>query len=305
VQRYQKAAYYYHYDSPRRARANTNDRLEDRRKRSANFFLYQDETGEISFVTILSENKVESRLKFQIAIDSPMNTTIQLRDGPTDRSVRWNSFTKVATADFSWKGTTKGIVLGPITNYNSIERACVTVTITDHPINVDYLVVHGHIQPSAATTNPSALTLYEYDALINTTLRFCYTRCSCNQSETITALQGEIDPLSVEFGTSYSFTSGSGIVGERYSDKSRCTWVFAVPNVAGIGIQFSKWDVSAADAITLYKGDTNTAASRLIDGYSRPENPGPRNFTGGRAGFVFAPNNDGSAKSGFVWPPSS
>lgn len=299
IQRANSPSLYYHYDAPRKARANTNDRLEERRKRSANFFLYQEESGVISFVTILSENNVESNLKLKIEVDTPFTPKIRLRDGPTDRSVSWNPRTLTATADFKWKDTTKGVIIGPITNNNSRERACVLVTVLGHPANVDYLVFHGHVKPSSKATNPEALTLYEYDALVNTTIRICHTQCSCSKPETITTLSGEVESLSTEFGTSYTFTSASGILDTQYSDKVKCTWLFSPPGVAGIGFQFASWDVKAGDAVTLYKGE-NSASNKLIDAYSGSAIPGPSWFENNKGGVMFEPNNDGKRAAGYV-----
>lgn len=298
IQRASTAVRYYNYDSPLRARANTNDKLEDRRKRAANFFLYQDETGSVSFTAIMAQSKADSRFKLEIQMDTTSTPQILLRDGPIDKSVRWNASTKTATADFSWKDTTKGVIIGPLTTNNSRERACVTVRVTDHPKNIDYLVVHGHTKPSAKANNPEALTLYEYDALLNTTIRICHTKCSCAKPETLTALSGEIDSFSTEFGTSFTFNSRNGIMGSRYSDNIPCTWLFNPPNAAGISFQFSKWDVSKGDNITLYKGTVNNATSRLIDAYSDAKAPTPRNFQGNRGGLVFNPNKDGNTGAG-------
>lgn len=300
IQRAQSATSYYNYDSLLKGRANTNDRLEDRKKRSANFFFYQDESGVVSFTTILSENAVDSRLKLEVKVESTSTPKILLRDGPTDKSVSWNPTTTTATGDLKWKGTTKGFVIGPVTNSKDRERSCVTVKILDHPVNVDFLVVHGHVKSSSLATNPEALNFYEYDATVNSTIKICRIQCSCAKPETITTLKGEIESLSTEYGTSYTFKSGSGILTQRYSDTTKCSWILAPPDVAGIGFQFVNWDIARGDAITLYRGDSLATGTKLIDTYSDPVSPGPRWFPGNKGGVVFEPNNDGRSTGGCV-----
>eukprot|EP01127_Copromyxa_protea_P022838 TRINITY_DN8397_c0_g1_i2.p1 TRINITY_DN8397_c0_g1~~TRINITY_DN8397_c0_g1_i2.p1 ORF type:complete len:1060 (-),score=141.63 TRINITY_DN8397_c0_g1_i2:17-3196(-) len=297
IQRAPAAIGYYSYDTAKPTRSNTVDRLEDRVPRSANIFFYQDETGSVSFVTILSDASEESSLSLRIKVDSPTTPTVQLRDGPTDRSIRWDSTTKTADAHFNWKGTTKGVVLGPITTATSIERACVSFTITEYPVNVDYVVVHGHIRSSTSPSNPEALTLSKYDAKVNSTIKICRIRCSCETPEVLTDLKGEIRSFSTEFGTEYTFTSGSGIVDTKYSDKTRCTWLFSLPAAEGIGFKFLEWDVASGDAITLYRGDD--VSSKLIDSYSSSANPGARLLNNNKGGVIFAPNNDGNSKAGW------
>jgi len=305
---------YYSYGSPRAARANTADGLEEKVPLSLNAALYNDNRGTLSLIFVTSVPSLVTNAKLTISMDQGRKVdgrldpvTVTLKDDPGDVGFVWNPASLSGSVSWTFQRTTKGFILGNLP-HSFMDRWCMKITL-DHKGNkgINWVNIFGHVKNSTVWPSPYRIDTYQYAEPQTTTINFCRTQCGCPALETRTNSWGFIEPIMFNSGNPGNFM-------KKYNDKTSCTWSIQptdskkrdaneVELTRPEAIAFhwdSGFDVRPGDSLTLLAFDA-AGVSRTVWTASGTTAPAVSLIKSTRIDLAFKTNNDGNAGTGWIF----